>query len=142
MVELKIHRVDKEVEAPSYSYKSDAGLDLRSAEECVIKPGERRVVRTGLKTAIPENHVGLIWDKSGIASKSGIRTMAGVIDSGYRGEIGVVMINLSKEDFHINKNMKIAQMLIQPVIQAKIKEVETLEETERGVKGFGSSKLD
>ena len=106
MVELKIQRIDKEVDLPNYSYRHDAGLDLRSAEECVIKPGERRVIKTGLRTAIPENHVGLIWDKSGIASKFGIRVLAGVIDTGYRGEIGVVLINLGQEDFKIDKNMK------------------------------------
>ncbi|MBU0530196.1 MAG: dUTP diphosphatase [Candidatus Aenigmatarchaeota archaeon] len=141
MVEIKVQRIDKAVEMPSYSYKHDAGLDLRSAEECVIRPGERRVVKTGIKTSIPENHVGLIWDKSGIASKFGMRVLAGVIDSGYRGEIGVVLINLGQEDFHIEKNMKIAQMLIQPVIQADIMEVENLEEAERGDRGFGSSTL-
>jgi len=141
MVDLRIHRIDKEVEAPSYSYKHDAGLDLRSSEECVIKPGERRVVKTGLKTAIPENHVGLIWDKSGIASKFGVRVLAGVIDTGYRGEIGVVLINLGQEEFEIKKNMKIAQMLIQPVVQPNIHEVENLEESERGERGFGSSSL-
>lgn len=142
MVEMKIHRIDKDVDLPAYSYAHDAGLDLRSAEECVIKPGERRTVRTGLKVSIPENHAGLIWDKSGVASKNGIRTMAGVIDSGYRGEIGVVLVNLGNQDFEIKKNMKIAQMIIQPIVQPQITEVEQLDEAERGTKGFGSSDLE
>jgi len=138
---LKINRVDKELQLPAYAKQSDAGLDLRSREEVVIQPGERRVVKSGVKMAIPENHVGLIWDRSGLAAKHSLTTMAGVIDSSYRGEIGIVLINHGKESFTIEKGMRIAQILIQPVVTPHIEEVDELDETERGAGGFGSTGL-
>ncbi len=138
-MELKIKRMDKEVELPSFAHDYDAALDLRSSENTTIKAGEKKIIKTGLKMAIPEGYAGLIWDRSGMAAKHSLHTLAGVIDSGYRGEIGIVMINLSDEDFRIEKNMRIAQMLIQPVSQPKIKEVESLEESSRGENGFGST---
>ena len=88
---------------------------------------------------IPDGYVGLVWDKSGLASKHGIKTMAGVIDSTYRGEISIVLINLGSEDYLVEKNTKIAQILIQKIEQVEIEEVEDLENTERGDRGFGSS---
>ncbi|MBN2457520.1 dUTP diphosphatase [Candidatus Woesearchaeota archaeon] len=141
MVELKIERIYKDVKLPSYSYEHDAALDLPSAEECVLAPGEKKVIKTGLRFAIPRGHVGLIWDRSGLAAKNSIHTLAGVIDSGYRGEIGVVLINLGKEDFKIEKNMRIAQILIQPVVHANITEAKLDLKTERSEGGFGSSGL-
>jgi dUTP pyrophosphatase len=139
MVDLKIERIDKEIKLPSYAYENDAALDLPSAENLVLLPGEKKVVKTGLKMAIPAGYVGLVWDRSGLAAKNSIHTLAGVIDSGYRGEIGVVMINLGKEPFSIERNMRIAQMLIQPVAHAKITEAEVGTDTHRAVGGFGSS---
>ena len=91
--------------------------------------------------AIPEGHVGLIWDRSGMAAKHGLHCLAGVVDSGYRGEIGVVMKHLGDEPFTVEKNMRIAQMLIQPVAAATIEEADSLEETDRGKDGFGSTGL-
>ena len=90
---------------------------------------------------LPEGFVGLVWDKSGLAIKNGIKTMAGVIDSGYRGEIGIVLANLSDQDFKIEKGQKIAQMLIQKVEWAEIEEVKELSKTKRGDGGFGSTGL-
>ncbi|MFC1723562.1 dUTP diphosphatase [Nanoarchaeota archaeon] len=142
MVELKIHRMDKSIDPVSYTRDNDAAFDLRSREELVLPAGGQKTVKSGVKMAIPDGHVGLIWDRSGHAHKHGIHCLAGVIDSEYRGEVGVVMKNLGSEDFKIEKNMRIAQMLIQPVKTARIIEAETEEDlgsTDRGVGSFGSS---
>jgi dUTP pyrophosphatase len=141
MVQLKIKRLDKNIPVPSYAKDGDAAFDLRSTHDTVLKPGEKTLVKTGLSLSIPQGYVGLIWDRSGLAAKNGLTCLGGVIDSGYRGEIGVVLCNLGKEEFTVEKNMRIAQMLIQPVMQAKIEEVEELDETGRGNTGFGSSGL-
>lgn len=138
-MKIKILKIDPEVKVPNYANPGDAGMDFYSGESVVIKPNERRTIKTGVKMAIPGGYVGLFWDKSGLASKKGIKTMAGVIDSGYRGEVGIVLHNLGKEDFVVEKNMKIAQMLIQPIHSPEIEEVKGLEDTERGEGGWGSS---
>ena len=139
MVELKIQRIHNDVEMPLYAHEGDAAFDLRSYEEGIIKPGEKGIFKTGLKVAIPEGYVGLIWDRSGLAAKNSIHVLAGVIDSGYRGEIGIVLKNLGNEEFNIAKNMRIAQMLIQPVATAKLIEVNSHDDTNRGEGGFGST---
>lgn len=135
---IKIQRVE-DVKLPSYAHPGDAGLDLYSAEDFRLKPGERKIISTGIKMAVPVNHVGLIWDRSGLAAKNSIHVLAGVIDSGYRGKIGVVLKNLGDEEIKITKNMRIAQMLIQPVVSATIEEVDSLDETSRNEAGFGST---
>ncbi len=124
---------------PTYANPSDAGMDIYSNEKVTVKPGEKRLVKTGAYMAIPSNHVGLVWDKSGYAVKHGIHVLAGVIDAGYRGEVGVVLKNLGDEEFTITKHMKIAQMLIQPVVSAQLEEVSELDDTARGKGGFGST---
>ncbi|MEM4336872.1 MAG: dUTP diphosphatase [Candidatus Woesearchaeota archaeon] len=139
-MKLKIQRVS-DVPLPKYSKKGDAGIDLCSAEETIIKPNERKIIKTGIKVAIPQGYAGLVWDRSGLAAKKGIHIMAGVIDSGYRGEVRVVLKNLGEEEFKISKGMRICQMLIQPVVNAEVEEVKCLEETERNINGFGSSGL-
>lgn len=139
MVEVAIVKMYSEMTTPHYAHPGDAGLDLRSSVDTVIRPNETQGVPTGIKMAIPHGYVGLVWDKSGYAAKNSIKTMAGVIDSGYRGEIKIVMKNLGNEDFKITKDMKIAQILFQPVVQANIIEKETLDETARGEGGFGST---
>jgi dUTP pyrophosphatase len=139
MVEVKIHRIDKTVDVPFYANQGDAAFDLRSAEERVLKPGEKHIVKTGLCVAIPSGYVGLIWDRSGLAAKHSMHCLAGVIDSGYRGEVGVVIKNLGDSDFLVEKNMRIAQMLIQPVASASLVEVDSLDDTERSSGGFGST---
>ena len=138
---IKIKKVDSEAKLPNYAHPGDAGMDFFSNEEVFLKPGERRLISTGISMAIPEGYVGLMWDKSGIASKFGIKSMAGVIDAGYRGEVKILLHNLSEYDFQIEKGMKIAQMLIQPVEQKQLIEVDSLEETERNEGGFGSTGL-
>lgn len=120
----------------------DVGLDLHAAENIVLKPGERFAVSTGLKMEIPEGYAGLIWDRSGLAANHGISTLAGVIDSGYRGEIKVALINLGDENFEIKEGMRIAQMLFQKAEKADIEVVAGLEESKRGDQGFGSTGLD
>jgi len=138
-MKMQIQRVTKEVDMPSYAHDGDAAFDLRAAEEGVLKPGEKKVFKTGLKMAIPLGHVGLIWDRSGLAAKNGVHVLAGVVDSGYRGEVGVVLKNLGEEDIEVTLNMRIAQMLIQPVVSANLEETEDLEATARGEGGFGST---
>ena len=138
MIDLRIMKLDPSMTTPDYAHEGDAGIDLRSAEEIILKPNQSHVVKTGVKMAIPEGYVGLVWDKSGYAAKNNIHVLAGVIDSGYRGEIGIVLKNLGNDDFAVSKNMKIAQILIQPVVRANLKEEASLE-TSRSQGGFGST---
>lgn len=136
---IAVKKLHPEAKLPSYAHPSDAGMDFYALENALILPQERKLISTGIAMAIPQGYVGLLWDKSGIATKHGIKTMAGVIDAGYRGEIKILLHNLSLQPFIIEKGSKIAQMLIQSVEQKEIKEVTELEETERGEGGFGST---
>jgi dUTP pyrophosphatase len=137
-MEIKVKRIHKDAKLPCYGHVGDAGLDLFSVMECVLKGGEARAISTGIQVAVPDGYVGLIWDKSGISLQN-IHRLAGVVDSGYRGEIKVVLANLSKEAFSIEKGRKIAQMLIQPIVKVKVVDSEVLDETSRGENGFGST---
>ncbi len=137
-MKLKVKRINRYAKLPSRGHRGDAGLDLFSCQECRLEPFESKPVSTGVKVSIPEGYAGLIWDKSGISLQS-IHRLAGVIDSGYRGEIKVVLINLGKDTFKIEKGMKIAQMLIQPVVDTDVMEVDSLDESSRGQRGFGST---
>ncbi len=139
MVEVRVLKTDPELTTPHYAHTGDAAFDLRSCEELVLGPNERHTVKTGLKMDIPDGYFGLIKDRSGYAHKFGIHCLAGVIDSGYRGEIGVVMINLGDDAFEIKKDMKIAQMLILPVPEVTLNEVDSLDDSGRGEGGFGST---
>lgn len=140
-MKLLVEKLNSEATLPSLSYKGDAGFNLFSVEELVLNPGEKAAVKTGLKLAIPAGYAGFVWDKSGLAVKNHIKTMAGVIDSNYRGELLVVLTNLGKEPYHIEKGIKIAQLIIHKVETPEIKETVIADETERGGKGFGSSGL-
>lgn len=139
---LPIKRLDEGVELPSYAYEGDAGLDLRSAEDVVLKPFERRLVSTGLAIAIPDGYAGFVQPRSGLALREGL-SMAntpGLIDAHYRGELKVCAINLDPErDIHITKGERIAQLVIQKVPHVSLMEVDSLDKTDRGVGGFGSS---
>ena len=139
---LPIKRLDEDVELPSYAYEGDAGLDLRSAEDVVLKPFERRLVSTGLAIAIPDGYAGFVQPRSGLALREGL-SMAntpGLIDAHYRGELKVCAINLDPErEIHITKGECIAQLVIQKVPRVSLMEVDSLDETDRGVGGFGSS---
>ena len=138
---IQIKKLNSTAVLPSYAHVHDAGMDLYASESMLIKAGDRVLVPTGIAMAIPAGYVGLIWDKSGMAAKFGLKTMAGVIDAGYRGEVKIVIHNLSSADYTIEKGMKVAQMLIQPVVQMPLTEVDTLDDTSRGVGGFGSTGL-
>jgi dUTP pyrophosphatase len=140
-LKLKIKRLSNEVKLPNYHYEGDAALNLYSVEDVLLKPNEQVSVKTGIAIIIPEGYTGLIWDRSGISIKHGIKTLGGVIDAGYRGEVAVGFINISKNDYQIQKGDKIAQMIIQKFENVSIEEVEELDDkdTHRGEKGFGSS---
>ena len=137
-MELKVKKVQMDAKLPQYGHTGDAGLDLFSSVDFVLERGQVEAIPSGIKVAIPEGFVGLIWDKSGVSLK-GVHRLAGVIDSGYRGEVKVVMINLSDKPFAIDKGMKIAQILVQPITMVNIVETEDLEDTSRGEGGFGST---
>lgn len=139
MLSISISRLDPEVPMPRYALAGDAGFDMYAREELVLLPGERGQAKTGIALAIPPGYVGLIWDKSGVSHKGGIKTLGGVVDSGYRGEVMVGLINLGKEAYTFKKGDKVAQMLIQKVEQAEFVEVNVLPESERGSAGFGST---
>ena len=124
-MELKIKRIHPAAKLPGYGHPGDAGLDLYAAVDHVLAPASVYAVPTGIKMAIPPGYVGLVWDKSGISLK-GVHRLAGVVDAGYRGEVQVVMVNLGREPFAIKPGMKIAQMLIQPVMSVSVVETEEL----------------
>lgn len=139
-MELKVKRIHPDAKLPLYGHAGDAGLDLFSAIDRELGPGDVFAVPTGIQVAIPPGHVGLIWDKSGI-SLMGVHRLAGVIDAGYRGEIQVVLANLGDGPFAVKKGQKIAQMLVQPVAAVAVVEADTLDDTSRGQGGFGSTGL-
>ena len=140
MLKIKIQKMNENAKIPNYAHWGDAGLDLYSAEESyLLKPGERKGFSTGVKMEIPDGYVGLIWDKSGLAAKYGIKIMAGVIDSTYRGEVIVMLVNFGSKEYLVEENAKIAQMLIQKIEQAEIEVVKDLNITKRGDGGFGST---
>jgi dUTP pyrophosphatase len=124
---------------PKYGRDGDAGLDLYANQNAVLDPNSRQLIKTGIVMAIPKGCVGLIWDRGGMAAKNGITTMAGVVDSNYRGEVGVVLLNTTSEPYVITAGDRIAQMLIQPVVNAVLEQVEELDETNRGAGAYGSS---
>jgi dUTP pyrophosphatase len=124
---------------PEYSSTGAAGADLRASETVTIAPGGRAAVPTALRLQIPAGHVGLVWPRSGLAVRHGIDTLAGVIDSDYRGEVRVVLVNHGDEPFRIGKGDRIAQLLVQRVERAVFAAVPAIDETERGEDGFGSS---
>ena len=144
-IELRVKRLDPEVELPAYAYEGDAGLDLRSDEDVTLAPFERRLIATGLAVAIPDGYAGFVQPRSGLALKSGL-SMAntpGLIDAHYRGELKVCAINLDPtQPIRISRGERIAQLVIQKVPLVHLQEVDELDETDRGVGGFGSSGVD
>lgn len=141
-MKLKVKKVHQDARLPSYAHEGDAGLDIYTIESYTLQPGERKTFRTGISYELEPGYVSLIWDKSGLASKHGIKTMGGVIEYTYRGELMVVLLNTSDVEYTIEKGDKIAQMLIQPIITANVeelKESDTLSESARGTNAFGSS---
>jgi dUTP pyrophosphatase len=141
-VELAIKRLDTELPLPAYAHVGDAGLDLYAAADVVIGPFERTLIPTGIAVAIPEGYAGFVQPRSGLAIKMGLGLVnsPGLIDSHYRGEIKAIAINLSpNETIHITRGDKVAQLVIQPVVSAVLREVDELDETVRGEGGFGST---
>jgi len=138
---IKIKKLSPEAISPKFMRDGDAAMDFYSNENLTIQPDERKIISTGIAMAIPKGYVGLIWDRSGMAAKYGIKSMGGVIDPNYRGEVKIILHNLSKEDFNVEKGMRIAQMVIQAVENREILEVEELDDTTRGEEGFGSTGL-
>jgi dUTP pyrophosphatase len=138
-VRIKIKKLREDAIIPSYAHEGDAGMDLFAVEDVILWPNEPVAVPTGISIELPKGYVSLIWDKSGLALKKGITTMAGVIDSNYRGEYKIVLLNTTNQYYYIKKSEKIAQLLIQPVMQAEIEEVKELSESNRAHGGFGST---
>lgn len=138
-MKLKVKKVHVDAKIPHFSIKGDAAMELYSVKDLVVKPGEIVSCETGIAMAIPDGYVGLIWDKSGIAVKGGVKTMGGVIDSNFRGQIGVIMTNLNSKDYKIKKGDKVAQILIQKIECPMIEEVEELDDTDRGDGRYGST---
>tara|TARA_B100000029_G_C17419093_1_gene903610 strand:- start:455 stop:880 length:426 start_codon:yes stop_codon:yes gene_type:complete len=139
-MEIQVEKLSKYARLPSKANEYDAGWDLYASDDAVLEPGQKQLIGTEIALAIPEGYVGLIWDRSGMAAKKGIHRFAGVIDSGYRGEIKVCLWNSDLDNFYIiNKGDRMAQILFQPVPHFTLKEVEGLIPTDRGSGGFGSS---
>ena len=138
-MKIQIKKIDPEAKVPQFALEGDAGMDLYAAEDYLLRPQERVSVKTGVAIGIEKGYVGLIWDKSGLAHKKGLKTLGGVIDSNYTGEWLIGLVNLSKEDYQIKKGEKIAQVLFQKVETPQIELVVELEETARGENGFGST---
>ena len=143
MVKLLIKKLQKDVILPEYKTEGSSGMDLMANIQKTIKiiPGETTIIPTGISVAVPKHYEIQIRPRSGLAAKKGISVLntPGTIDSDYRGEIKIILINLGKKIFEINKNDRIAQMVICPIIKAKLMEVENLPETLRGEEGFGST---
>jgi len=142
VIDVSIRRLRPDAHLPDQAYEGDAGMDLAACEGVTIEPGERAVVPTGLAIEIPDGYAGFVQPRSGLAVRHGIGIVnsPGLIDSGYRGEIRVVLINTDDEQrFTVEPGMRIAQLVIVPVAAARLVEVDELAASERGSRGFGSS---
>ena len=139
---IDVVRLNPEATLPAFIRAGDAGMDLCALEDCTIKPFERLLIPTGIALAIPDGFAGFVLPRSGNALKKGLglANSPGLIDSNYRGEIKVLAVNLDPQnDIHIKKGDRIAQLVIQKVETFELREVSTLDETNRGAQGFGSS---
>ncbi|SMC97596.1 dUTP pyrophosphatase [Desulfocicer vacuolatum DSM 3385] len=138
---LKITKTQKHAVIPRYAHEDDSGLDLFSVDELTLEPGEFKLIKTGIKIELPDNTEAQVRPRSGLAYKNGITVLntPGTIDQGYRGEIGVILINHSQNTFKITVGMKIAQMVIMPVLRPRVLVSDALSDTARGEGGFGST---
>jgi dUTP pyrophosphatase len=142
VIELAIQRLREDAVVPTRAYSGDAGLDLAACERVELGPGERATVGTGLAVAIPDGYAGFVQPRSGLAERHGITIVntPGLVDSGYRGELRVILLNTDTTDpFVVEPGMRIAQLVVMPVPELDLVEVDELPESERGVRGFGSS---
>lgn len=140
-MQVNFVRLDRELPVPAHAHIGDAAVDLHSRIDVLLRPGERAAVATGLAVAIPEGYAGLVLPRSGHARRSGVGVVngPGLVDSGYRGEIVVLLVNHGDEDVAFGRGDRIAQLMIVPVPAVEWAEVEELDDTERGAGGFGSS---
>ena len=140
---IKIKRLNSDALMPKYEHPTDSGADLYANAPCMLLPNARRAIPTGLSAEVPPGFELQIRPKSGLALDKGFTVLntPGTIDAGYRGQIYVILINLSDEWIRINKGQKIAQMVVCPVVHAQFEEVETLSTSERGAHGLGSTGL-
>ena len=141
---LRVRRLDDRAVMPTRAHAGDAGLDLRALDEATLAPGERAAIRTGIAVEIPAGHAGLVLPRSGLALRNGIALVnaPGLVDSGYRGELRIVLLNTDRERaFVVEPGMRIAQLVVVPIPDVELVEVDELPESERGVRGFGSSAI-
>ena len=141
MIEVAVRRLRPDARVPDQAYEGDAGFDLSACDHLVLDPGERGIVDTGLAVEIPEGYAGFVQPRSGLAARHGIGIVnsPGLIDSGYRGEVRVVLLNTGDEAFAVEPGMRIAQLVIVPVPRVRVVEAEELAASDRGARGFGSS---
>lgn len=142
MIEVAVRRLRPDAHLPRQAYEGDAGLDLAACDRAVLEPGERATIPTGVAVEIPEGYAGFVQPRSGLAARHGIAIVnaPGLIDSGYRGEIRIVLLNTDREHaFVVEPGMRIAQLVIAPVALTRLVEVDELASSERGARGFGSS---
>jgi dUTP pyrophosphatase len=142
MIDVAVRRLREDAVLPSQAYEGDAGLDLAACDEIVLAPGERATVSTGIALEIPDGHAGFVQPRSGLAARHGISVVnsPGLIDSGYRGEVKVVLLNTdTKAHFTVEHGMRIAQLVIAPIAAVRLVEVADLSGSARGARGFGSS---
>jgi dUTP pyrophosphatase len=141
VIDVAVRRLRPDAHIPEPAYDGDAGLDLAACDHVVLGPRERAVVPTGLAVEIPVGYAGFVQPRSGLAARHGIGIVnsPGLIDSGYRGEVRVVLLNTSGETFTVEPGMRIAQLVVLPVAAVRLVEVDELASSDRGVRGFGSS---
>jgi len=142
VIELPVLRLREDAVVPERAYSGDAGLDLSACERVEIPPGERAMVGTGLAVAVPDGYAGFVQPRSGLATRHGITIVntPGLVDSGYRGELRVILLNTdARETFVVEPGMRIAQLVVLPVPEVQLVVVDELPDSERGVRGFGSS---
>ena len=142
MIELPVRRLRDDATLPAQAYEGDAGLDLAACDDVSLAPLERAVVGTGIAVEIPDGYAGFVQPRAGLAARHGISVVnsPGLIDSGYRGEIRVVLLNTdTRETFLVTPGMRVAQLVVAPVASVRLREVEELGASSRGARGFGSS---
>jgi len=142
LIDVAVRRLHPDARVPEQAYEGDAGFDLVACEPVVLEPGERAIVATGIAVEIPDGYAGFVQPRSGLAARNGIGVVnaPGLIDSGYRGEIKVVLINTDRDEpFVVDAGMRIAQLVVAPVAAVRMVEVDDLARSERGARGFGSS---
>lgn len=138
-MKLKVKILNPKAQIPKYAHSGDAGLDLFSCENFILQPGQRHLFKLGFATEFPEDYVGIIKDRSGLALKEGLTVLGGVIDSGYRGEWGVILLNTSDKPYEIKEGERIAQVIFHKIENVEIETTDELDDHARGEGGFGST---